>query len=262
VHLFRAISIASLGLTLSCRARDRQEGAPRPDVPGDAGAGLPATPESRTAHLAPPSQSVRQHICLSIDNSEDCARTIEQRLLAQPNLPVHRKDPGTLVFDLQSGKHIVLHDSVTEGTDYVGYSYAGYLGPIHAYLVEVQFYEGGSWVLVREPSGQRVGIAGPPTVAPDSVRFVALSSDLVAHYDPTCIEVWSVQSDTIVLEWSLDLGESAWGPTGATWLSNDSIRIATELAPDISEGRAGPPALVVRAKDGWKLAAAPPVTSN
>jgi len=135
------------------------------------------------------------------------------------------------------------------------YSYVGHLQPIAHHLVEVQYYEGRSFLLINERTGRRTVVAGEPSISPDSSRIATTSVDLEAEYDPTEIAVWRVEADSLVLEWRLDPrtvvthADSAWGPADADWITATEIHVTKQHG----FGRRGGTAVVRLGAAGWML---------
>jgi len=232
-------------LALGCAQRDGEHGA------------TGHVPQPATVFRAPLLRSERDSVCRALPQGDDCEQAVERFLLSQARLPVRRRGPDLLIR-ATSGRLVVLHDSIVDGPATVVHLYAGYVAPLRAHLVRLGYYEGGGWELVNAASGARMPVAGPPTPSPDSSHFVAISSDLVSQFDPTGIEVWRATPDSAIAESWLNLEASDWGPTSATWIGNDSIRITTEvLDAGTEEVTPGSPVMVVRAKDGWKLLGPP-----
>jgi hypothetical protein len=244
---------ACLGVALACNAGD----AP-PPVDGLERALL--ADSLTTQPLATDSLSLdddvdRSVICRGIDNSLECAQAVERVRLGVPNA-MARRDGERLLIRLTGGETLALTNA-PDSADVAGasYSYVGHLQPIAHHLIEVQYYEGRSFLLINQRTGRRTVIAGQPSISPDSLRIVTTSVDLEAGYDPTEIAVWRVDGDSLVLEWRLDPRtvvahpDSAWGPTDAAWITATEIRVNKEHR----FGRRGGTAVVRLGGSGWVL---------
>jgi hypothetical protein len=97
--------------------------------------------------------------------------------------------------------------------------------------------------------------------SPDSTRFLVISSDIEAQIQPTSIEVYRLQGDTALREVLIRPNDTTgtlqtgnWGPSGATWITNDSVSIRTEVLtwPE-HVTKPGRPVALVRTDRGWSL---------
>jgi len=203
-----------------------------------------------------PLPSDEENICRAIYNSYECARKIEQRWLTHSALPVER-DSLRLVVQIANGPPIVFRDTLLDQPDVVLYSYRQYYPSVQYHLIEVQYYEGGIYILLDGVSGDTTLSHGIPVLSPDTTRFVAASQDLVAGYFPTGIQIWRIARRRIELEFT-SLSDRrqlpSWGPAEPFWLDASRIRFdRIELRRDgifESETNAGYVFAVLGA-EGW-----------
>ncbi|HEX2095340.1 MAG TPA: hypothetical protein VHG28_23290, partial [Longimicrobiaceae bacterium] len=168
---------------------------------------LPAaacTPGARASPPAGPAPAPDPYeACGSREDAEVCAAEVERAALARSGGRA-RRSGGRLEIAAAGGRVIPLANDTTEGERYVRYRYREYLEEIGYHLVEVGFYEGGGFVLVSAATGDETHLHGSPVVSPDRARFVAVSVDLVAGYDPNGIQVWRLTGAGPRLEWGVD----------------------------------------------------------
>jgi hypothetical protein len=146
------------------------------------------------------------------------------------------------VIRLEYGDSVILADSVRDdwSSDRL-YSYREYLANIGYHVVEVQYVEGGAYLLVNTRTGEKQVVCGVPVPSPDGARFVLTSVDLDAEYLPTTVQVWTVGEDGVQMEWRFDPLEvqegvfpydELWGLTDAEWVSPTAIRLRRVYSTD------------------------------
>ena len=178
------------------------------------------------------SEALRDSICAAITNRKACARAFEHHLLSTSGGA--RRDDSTLSIPLLRGDTLTLRDSSDAHGGVIGYSYRGRVRQSQYHLVELQFYEGGGYLLINERSGWKTFSNGVPIASPDGERLAAGNVDLEAEFSPTTIQVWRVAADTLVLEWEHDLlaaraeNDSVWGPGGLRWTGPAEIVVTKE----------------------------------
>ncbi len=118
--------------------------------------------------------------------------------------------------------------SLVDGTPFVenarpgSYSYRDYIAELDVHFIELQYYEGGAYLLVDRCTGEKAKVQARPVLSPDERRFVTVSVDLVSHYRPNAIQIW-LHGRTYELEFSWT---PEWGPASAEWLGPDAIRVS------------------------------------
>jgi hypothetical protein len=122
---------------------------------------------------------------------------------------------------LPAGKTVVLRDDTTAGMPFIQHRYTAYLKRIRSHLIELRRYEGGSYLLVDDSTGIKTSIHGVPVISPDTKRFVSMSFDMGAGYDPNLIEIWNVEARKPRREFSFE--SESWGPSDAAW--RDSVTV-------------------------------------
>lgn len=102
----------------------------------------------------------------------------------------------------------------------VAYEYLATLPTIHQWLVSVHLYEGGYYMLVDQRSGRRTQLMAPPVIAPDGRHFVCGNSDVLARFEPSGLQLWSLDDKAPRLLWER---QTEWGCTQPRWLDNKTI---------------------------------------
>jgi len=170
--------------------------------------------------------------------------------------PKVRRNGNRLMIGLADGQHVVLTDNVADSGDSVAYSFYGaFLGN---FLVLVHLYEGSEYLAIHGRSGKKYFVHGWPVVSPDQRRFVTTSLDITSGYNANAVQVWRVDPDQLVLEWSLEPGAN-WGPSDAWWLGNDVVQFMRNEHEEVNgEVRdinryVQHPLTLKRAGQSWKL---------
>lgn len=201
-----------------------------------------------------PLYSMHDKTCAGIGGSFECARAVEKRQLAG-NPSAIRRDGRKLSIVVANGKTVALTDTRDpNNSDGLSYSYIGTLADVGEHVVEVQYYEGNSFLLVNSKTGSKTASLGRPVASPSGDRVVATSVDLDARYNPTAIQVWKVTTGGLEAEYlhEFDDGEKgAWGPGEPTWRGSSRIRFRKIYPFNVSRGFAE---LVLR-PTGWVLEA-------
>jgi hypothetical protein len=91
---------------------------------------------------------------------------------------------------------------------------------IHQWLVAVRLYEGGHYLLIDQQTGRQTVVWSPPSIAPDGQHFVCGSSDVLARYEPSGLQVWSMTTGRPQLLWER---QTEWGVSQPRWLDNYTI---------------------------------------
>jgi hypothetical protein len=144
----------------------------------------------------------------------------ERRRLRKAGPDVQRKG-RVLTLRGTGGAIVRLISNPTE--DYntsVLYEYIATLPRIHQWLVAVRLYEGGYYLLIDQKTGRQTVVWSPPSIAPDGQHFVCGSSDVLARYEPSGLQVWSMATGRPRLLWER---QTEWGVSQPRWLDNHTI---------------------------------------
>jgi hypothetical protein len=198
--------------------------------------------------------TVDERLCQQITNSYECAQAIERDLLSK-GVPEVARRGGQLVIRLTHADSATFRDSSTETASAVSYSYRGLLPSVPYHVIEVQYYEGGTYLLVNAATGRQTFSNGLPVPSPDGHYIAAANVDLEAEFSPTTLQVWRVDKDSLVLAWEHDFvppggaSDSTWGPADITWTRATELAMAREYIMGERRGYA-----VLRLeRDRWTL---------
>ncbi|OON65294.1 hypothetical protein [Hymenobacter sp. CRA2] len=144
----------------------------------------------------------------------------ERRRLRKAGITAQRSG-RTLALRCQNGKAVRLVNNPTENYDTsVLYEYVATLPRIHHWLIAVRLYEGGYYLLVDQQTGRQTVVWSPPSISPDGQHFVCGSSDVLARYEPSGLQVWSMHSGHPELLWER---QTEWGVSQPRWLDGHTI---------------------------------------
>jgi hypothetical protein len=173
-------------------------------------------------------------VCVGIDNSYDCAKAMEKARIDTLSDRVSR-DNHRLFIRLADGRRCVFTDDAKE-VDGRLYTYLGQLERVGYDLIEVHYYEGGSYLLLNPLTGVIQQVDAVPVVSPDGARLVAASFDLEAAFNPTSISIWRINGGGLTLEFAYDFSDVDWGPGNPVWKGNADIVFAKMYAFDEQRG--------------------------
>ncbi len=140
-------------------------------------------------------------------------------------------------------------DVIVDGDQAQRYLYRGYVPALDVHVVEVTFYEGGSFLVFHARSGTAKRVPGRPVASPDGHRFAVASLDLEAGYDPNRLEVWRITPTGFAREFALD-GGRAWAPDSLAWRTPDSLKYV-RVVMDANGHYTSAPRLLVRQGTTW-----------
>ena len=165
----------------------------------------------------------RSNLTKNIDNSFDRAVIVQKYLSEKFNDYFYTTDT-TLVLKLSTGNNISF--PFCDEKNEIGYYFENYFKNIDYYLLNVMWDEGYCWMLVNRKNGHKTEIKGLPFISLDNKMIIAINSDLEAGYSFNGIELYSIMSDSLKLEFSR---ETKWGPKDLKWLSGSRILLKREL---------------------------------
>ena len=115
---------------------------------------------------------------------------------------------------------VVLEDDCSVSESAIRYLFEYHLSGPGYFQVGVSLHEGRETLLVNDRTGERTWLKAPPLISPDHKRFVTMSMDLEASYNPNEIQIWRLEPAGPVLEYSANFGEQ-WGPSDPVWKDLD-----------------------------------------
>lgn len=178
---------------------------------------------------------------------------MERHQLARRIYGVTRQEQE-LRIELSNAKCVVLHDHEQQDdpTQVVQYSYRDHLSSIGYHVIAVQYWEGDAYLLVDERNGRRHFIDDVPVIAPDRRRLVTASDGGEAGYVPTRVEVWRVEPDTLVKEWSY-APKGCWVLSEPRWQGEDTIVFEASCASTPIENAVADEAVARFRDEAWRL---------
>ena len=197
-----------------------------------------------------PYRSLLVH-CKGLDSSFRCARAIEAAQAKGPVRKRFQREDTTLRVQTAQGEARFVDDD-TEGDDTIHYSYLAWLPSLQLHVLHLQYWEGNAYMAVHHQSGVAAKVDGFPNVAPNTQRFVSISSAGEAGYDPNSVEIWRVAEGDFVSEFRYTPGVNEWSPEGATWLNSQNLRLRGNCTPSAAKSRRCF-ALVRRIDRQWRL---------
>jgi hypothetical protein len=165
------------------------------------------------------------------------------------------RDRFQLRIQLPAGRTVVLRDDTTAGMPYIRHRYTAYLKRIRSHLIELRRYEGGSYLLVDDSTGIQTRIPGVPVISPNVKRFVSMSFDMGAGYDPNLIEVWNVEARKPRKEFSFE--SESLGPSDAAWRDSVTIDFTQNSFVGAFDSYRKVPAQLIRKGRTWTIAPLP-----
>jgi len=121
---------------------------------------------------------------------------------------------SNLVLKLSSGKTISFLKK--DNKDGSRITFEHYFKEIDYFLLRVFWDEGGCWMLVNRKNGFKQYIYGLPYISPDNKLIITTNSDLWGGYTFNGIELYSIQPDTLKVEFR---EETKFGPRSVKWVS-------------------------------------------
>lgn len=159
-----------------------------------------------------------------------------------------------LRLELQSRDRLVVLQDNCSTTEYaIRYFFESHLSDIGYFHVSVALYEGRAFLLVNDKTGEKTWLEASPVISPDKKRFVTMSMDLEASYNPNEIQVWRLEPSGPELEYSANFGEQ-WGPSDPFWKDKDTISFHKNvLDPDSPNQLISTPAILQRKEKRWEI---------
>ena len=157
-----------------------------------------------------------------INNSYEHAQKIEKYQLNKYSKIAIRKDTA-LILKLENNQELILKDH-NRGTDGVElYSFREYYDPIKVFVVEIQYYEGCSYLLINGLSGEQMNVFGTTKLSPDLKRLVSYNLDITAGYSENGFQIIDLKDNHFSLEY--ENKPEDWGPENVRWINNSEIEV-------------------------------------
>ena len=189
--------------------------------------------------------------CKNIQNSHECAQAVEKAQLPRYLHQVSRQGK-ILRLTLKTGKVVELKDVDIDAKKHydqvdkiVCYNFREYLRDLGYFLIHVQFWEGGEYLMVNDQNGQLYHLPDLFLLSPDRQRLATLL--MSEAYVPTSIKIWRITPEKMTQEYSLEPED--WGPKDGAWQDNDTLTF-TKTSYDLTQRQK---MMLRREAAGWKL---------
>jgi hypothetical protein len=175
--------------------------------------------------------SEKEYNTVLLKMSED--KSVENEIIEDTNNV--SRDKLKLTFHLKNeSDSILVNDTTQDFSDFVNYCYLESNKDIDYWLVKVQLYEGGGYLLINKENGNKIWIWSKPVFSPDKKHFVSYSCDLEAGYLSNGIQLFEVKNREVFLLWEKEIDE--WGPSELKW-KNDSTIYIEKLKLDFNDSK-------------------------
>lgn len=162
-------------------------------------------------------------ICKDIHNSYECAQAIEKYQLPFYKDYVKRQDIS-LILKLDNGQTKTINNKNIDTDSIVAYCFRDYLENINAYLLEIQYYEGGNYLLIDKTFNKSSVILGIPVVSNDKKRFVVSNLDLESGYTANGFLIYNIDKENGYTK-EYEEYPKDWGPSKIKWINDNEIEI-------------------------------------
>ena len=127
-------------------------------------------------------------------------------------------------LDMEGKEKLVLSGNDNEGFDsFVVYECLGSVKNLPYWFFKVNFYEGGSFLLVNKNTGEKIDLVSPPIISPDQKWLISVSSDLIAEYDYNGFVLLEIKDQKIIKRAEIALKTK--GIEDAKWINNNTLSI-------------------------------------
>ncbi|MGY8636939.1 hypothetical protein RAD15_31160 [Bradyrhizobium sp. 14AA] len=209
---------------------------------------LAVTPYSVSDHPSQDGRCIGDHGVGDVDRSE-------KPCLEQINELAQRVGPG-LQLKFGNGKtRIYLNEEAkcqaTEADGCLKYQLTGYFPEHDLVLIEVDHWEGVSWLLVRLNTGEEIEIVAPPHYSPDRRWLASVASSVGPSGPPNGMDVVPSTPSPSVKEWHYRTPDDGqWLYEFAGWQGNTRIKL---LASSLGEPQRRVPSSIERRNGEWRL---------
>jgi hypothetical protein len=147
----------------------------------------------------------------------------EDEILSRYEEMVFRPNDSTLCIITSLGDTVSFVDNqLDESYDpYEEFILVSYFTDQNYWVVLVGRWEWHGWILINGDNGNEYSAISIPLLSPDGTRFLCMMDDVEAGFIDNGIEIWRIEEDTLVLEFS-DLSVP-WGPVHPEWVSDSRI---------------------------------------
>jgi len=192
-----------------------------------------------TASADPPKYSLSDHPsqdgrCIGDKGVGDIDRS-EPACLAQMGDLARRAGPG-LQLKFRNGltRVYVNEDAKCRSDETKGcvkYQLTGYFPDHDLLLIEIDYREGASWLLVRAASGSASEVVSPPHYSPGKHWLVSVASGIGPSGSPDGIDVVPTTIDPSLREWHYRIpDDDQWLYEFAGWDGDDRVKLLARSA--------------------------------
>jgi hypothetical protein len=163
---------------------------------------------------------------------------------------------GGLQLKFRNGKtRVYLNEDVKcqsdEAEGCIKYRLTGYFPKHDLILIEVGYWEGVSWLLVRAVSGDASDIVGPPHYSPNEHWLVSVGASQGPSGPPNGIDIVPAKSDPSLKEWHYRVpDDEPWLYEFGGWDGNYRVKL---FATSLGAPQRRIPASVERRNGEWHL---------
>ncbi|WLB24186.1 hypothetical protein [Bradyrhizobium japonicum] len=177
----------------------------------------------------------------------------EKTCLAQVGELAQRVGPGLQLKFRNGTTRIYLNEEAKCQSDdadgCVKYQLTGYFPEHDLILIEVDYWEGASWLLVRADTGDDIAIVAPPHYSPDRRWLVSVASSVGPAGPPNGMDIVPSVSNPSLTEWHYRTPDDGqWLYEFAGWEGNTRVKL---LASSLSGPRVS--SSVERRNGEWHL---------
>jgi hypothetical protein len=189
-----------------------------------------------TAAAAPPKYSLSDHPsqdgrCIGDRGSGDLDRS-ERVCLEQTKGLAKRAGPALQLKFRNGLTRVYVNEDAKCQSDgakgCVKYQITGYFPDHDLLLIEVDHWEGASWLLVHAETGSVSTVVSPPHYSPDKRWLVSVASSIGPSGPPDGIDVLPTTNDPSLKEWHYRVpDDDQWRYEFAGWDGGDRVKLLT-----------------------------------
>jgi hypothetical protein len=177
------------------------------------------------------SDNVYHKDSLIVDGKKYYLDSISESLYNQVKNEISTDNPDTNLLIVNSdsiiikanNKTIVFKNDSTDGDNMAFYEFKSYIPEPGYIYIEGSHWEWTSDCYVNIKNGSETNFWNNPTMSPNKKMIIAYSYDLVAGFMPNGIQLYRIDSDTIIQIFETEI--TNWGPDEIKWESDTSIVI-------------------------------------
>lgn len=139
-----------------------------------------------------------------------------------------------LILKLDNGEEKILEDILAQENDITeGYvtkfTFDKLYKDINVYGIKVDYYEGGSYLLISKKNGEEINVLKKLVISPNMERIATYNLDLETGDNGNGFEVIKLENDHFITEIKFNplelTPQEIWGVSKITWLNNSELEI-------------------------------------